>query len=89
MMVTGTEAGAEWRQRAACLDYPALLFFGLDDAETPAQRRVREEKAKRVCRACEVRRECLEYALATREPYGIWGGLNEIERKARLRGRAV
>ena len=81
--------GDEWRERAACLEYPAVLFFGLDDTEGPVERRAREEKAKRVCMSCEVRRECLEYALATREPYGIWGGLTEIERKARLRARAT
>ena len=78
---------AEWRERAACLEYPAILFFGLDDSETPVERRTREEKAKRVCFGCDVRRECLDYALSTREPYGIWGGLTEIERTARLRAR--
>ena len=78
---------AEWRERAACLEYPAVIFFGLDDSETPAERRSREDRAKGICAGCEVRQECLEYALATREPYGIWGGLTEIERKARLRGR--
>ena len=81
----GTEA--EWREHAACLEFPAVVFFGLDDTETPAERRVREEKAKAICATCLVRDECLEYALAMREPYGIWGGLTEIERKARLRGR--
>lgn len=81
------EAG--WRAQASCLDYPALLFFGVDDSETPAERRVREERAKRVCRPCRVRQECLEYALQAKEPYGIWGGLTELERKARLRSRAV
>jgi WhiB family redox-sensing transcriptional regulator len=78
----------EWRERAACLDYPAVLFFGLDDAETPAERRTREDEAKLICATCDVRRQCLEYALATKEPYGIWGGLTELERKARLQGRA-
>ena len=78
----------EWRERAACLAYPAILFFGVDDAETPAERRVREDEAKRICATCEVRDECLDYALATKEPYGIWGGLTELERKARLHGRA-
>ncbi|MGI8521201.1 MAG: WhiB family transcriptional regulator, partial [Actinomycetota bacterium] len=80
------EAG--WRTQASCLDYPALLFFGVDDSEAPAERRVREEKAKRVCRICRVRQECLEYALQARESYGIWGGLPGLERKARLRRRA-
>lgn len=80
-------ADAEWRERAACLAYPAVVFFGVDDSETPAERRGREESAKRICLTCEVRQQCLEYALATKEPYGIWGGLTEIERRARLHGR--
>ena len=81
-------ADAEWRERAACLHYPAVLFFGLDDSESPAERRAREDSAKRICMACEVRRECLDYALATKEPYGIWGGLTEIERRTRSHSRA-
>jgi WhiB family redox-sensing transcriptional regulator len=80
-------AQAEWRTRAACLAHPAVLFFGLDDSETPVERRAREDAAKRVCLTCEVQDECLEYALATREPYGIWGGLTEVERRARLHRR--
>ena len=79
---------AAWREQAACLAYPAVLFFGLDDNETPVERRCREEEAKRVCLTCSVQQECLEYALATREPYGIWGGLTEIERRARLHRRS-
>lgn len=76
------QADAEWRERAACLAYPAIIFFGMDDSETPAERRAREDQAKRICFGCAVRQECLEYALATKEPYGIWGGLTEIERRA-------
>ncbi|HYN37034.1 MAG TPA: WhiB family transcriptional regulator [Actinomycetota bacterium] len=78
----------EWREDAACLEYPAILFFGVDDSETPADRRAREERAKRVCWGCGVRRECLDYALATKEPYGIWGGLTEIERRGRVHSRS-
>lgn len=78
----------EWRERAACLPFPAILFFGLDDSESPAERRIREDEAKRICSTCDVRHECLEYALQTKEPYGIWGGLTELERKARQHGRA-
>ncbi|MFN2490094.1 MAG: WhiB family transcriptional regulator [Actinomycetota bacterium] len=78
----------EWRQQAACLAYPAVLFFGLDDSETPVERRTREDEAKTVCLTCGVKQECLAYALATREPYGIWGGLTEIERRARLHRRS-
>jgi WhiB family transcriptional regulator, redox-sensing transcriptional regulator len=80
-------SGTGWRERAACLNHPAVLFFGMDDSESSAERRSREERAKRICLGCEVKEECLEYALSTREPYGIWGGLTEIERRARLHHR--
>lgn len=78
----------DWRERAACLNLPSVLFFGQEDNESPAERRAREERAKAVCRTCSVRLECLEYALAAREPYGIWGGLTEQERRNRVRLRA-
>jgi len=77
-----------WREHAECLSYPALLFFGMDDIETPAERRTREDEAKIVCSRCPVQDECLDYALTMREPYGIWGGLTEIERKTRLRAQS-
>ena len=38
--------------------------------------------AKRVCAGCEVVVECRDYALATRQPFGVWGGLDEEERRA-------
>ena len=79
---------AEWRENAACLSYPAILFFGIDDNEGAAERHSREQEAKAVCTHCIVRAECLDYALTTKESYGIWGGLTELERKARLQGRA-
>jgi WhiB family redox-sensing transcriptional regulator len=41
--------------------------------------------AKRICASCAVREECLEAALARHESYGIWGGLNEFERRGLLR----
>ncbi|NDH88296.1 MAG: WhiB family transcriptional regulator, partial [Actinobacteria bacterium] len=45
-------------------------------------------EAKRVCLSCEVRNDCLEYALSNDERFGIWGGLSERERR-RLKKRAV
>ena len=45
-------------------------------------------EAKKICTGCEVKAECLEYALANDERFGIWGGLSERERR-RLRRRAV
>ena len=44
----------------------------------------RERRAKEICQTCAVKKECLEYALRIREPHGIWGGLNEVERKQLL-----
>jgi WhiB family redox-sensing transcriptional regulator len=43
--------------------------------------------AKRVCGSCEIQPDCLDYALQTREQYGIWGGASESERRQMLRGR--
>jgi len=34
-----------------------------------------------------VRESCLEYALETRETHGVWGGMNETERRGLLRER--
>ncbi|MBN9325765.1 MAG: WhiB family transcriptional regulator, partial [Cellulomonas sp.] len=45
-------------------------------------------EAKKVCTQCEVRAECLEYALANDERFGIWGGLSERERR-KLKRRVV
>lgn len=46
----------------------------------------RDVVPKAICDACPVRAECRDWALATREPYGIWGGLDEEERR-RIRVR--
>ncbi|MCL4442947.1 MAG: WhiB family transcriptional regulator [Actinobacteria bacterium] len=43
--------------------------------------------AKSVCEQCPVREACLEYALANRERYGIWGGASERERRRIIRQR--
>lgn len=48
----------------------------------------REERAKSICSSCSVREDCLSYAMRIREPHGIWGGLNEVERKQLLDRRA-
>ena len=46
-------------------------------------------EAKEVCRGCVVREECLEYALANGEKFGIWGGMSERERRRIRRQRAL
>ena len=79
---SATNGGPEerrWQEQANCLGVDPDLFFPERGAST--------KEAKGVCRGCEVRAECLEYALAHDERFGIWGGLSERERR-RLR-RAV
>ena len=49
--------------------------------ESKTQRRKRESTAKRICADCPVRQECLDYAMRVHEPFGIWGGLTEAERR--------
>jgi WhiB family redox-sensing transcriptional regulator len=71
---------------AACKGEAPDLFFG-PDAEFVNARQVREEKAKAICARCPVRPDCLAYALDSGEMFGIWGGLNEDERRALLRQR--
>ena len=67
-----------WRQQSACRDLETTVFFPATDEEAAA--------AKAVCATCPVRLECLEYAIATRQDDGVWGGLDETERR-RLRRR--
>jgi WhiB family transcriptional regulator, redox-sensing transcriptional regulator len=70
-----------WQERANCLGVDPDLFFPERGAST--------REAKSVCRGCEVRLECLEYALGHGEKFGIWGGLSERERRRVRRERAI
>lgn len=72
---------AGWQERALCRGADANLFFPPQSPELKEERLAREAQAKEICARCPVRRECLAFALATREPHGIWGGLNEVERR--------
>ena len=70
-----------WQVKAACRGPQAAVFFPPPQFERKADRLERERRAKRICDDCEVRGDCLEYSLEIREPHGIWGGLNESERR--------
>ena len=70
-----------WQEQANCLGVDPDLFFPERGAST--------REAKSVCRSCEVRVECLEYALSHAEKFGIWGGLSERERRRVRRQRAL
>jgi len=85
MAATTWEYGWQWR--AACRGQDAALFFTPGNLESKEERLVRERRAKAICAVCPVRVECLEYAVRIREPHGIWGGLNELERRILIRER--
>jgi WhiB family redox-sensing transcriptional regulator len=78
-----------WQIRAACRGPQAVVFFPPSYVERKDERVGREREAKAICRSCCVREDCLEYALRIREPHGIWGGLNETERKQILDRRST
>ena len=69
----------DWQLLGACRGRDSAQFFH-PDGERGASRGRREAAAKAVCRGCPVRSECAAHALATREPYGVWGGFTESER---------
>jgi WhiB family redox-sensing transcriptional regulator len=80
-MVATSEAEEMWQVRAACRGPQAVVFFPPSHSERKEERCSREREAKSICRSCSVKAACLEYALRIREPHGIWGGLNESERR--------
>jgi len=69
-----------WQERALCAQTDPEAFFPEKGGST--------REAKRVCLTCDVRGECLDYALQNDERFGIWGGLSERERR-KLKKRAV
>jgi WhiB family transcriptional regulator, redox-sensing transcriptional regulator len=71
----------DWKARANCMGVDPDLFF--------PERGMSTREAKEVCRGCVVREDCLEYALANGEKFGIWGGLSERERRRIRRARAM
>ena len=84
MDVISLLAGEEersWQGQANCKGVDPDLFFPERGAST--------REAKEVCRGCVVREDCLEYALANSEKFGIWGGMSERERRRGRRARAL
>lgn len=70
-----------WQLKAACRGPQAAVFFPPPTFERKDEKVEREVRAKAICAQCAVRQPCLDYALKIREPHGIWGGLNEAERR--------
>ncbi|HEX6208360.1 MAG TPA: WhiB family transcriptional regulator [Actinomycetota bacterium] len=62
-----------WQERARCREFDPEIFFPEKGGSS--------REAKRICAQCEVRIECLKYALRHDERYGVWGGMSERERR--------
>ena len=77
--IEGDDPELMWQERALCAQTDPESFFPEKGGST--------REAKRVCTTCDVKSECLEYALAHDERFGIWGGLSERERR-KLKKRA-
>jgi len=74
----------DWTSRGACLSAEPEQFFPVGTAG-PSLREI--TTAKEICGRCPVIGECRDYAFETRQPFGIWGGMDEEERRAELARR--
>lgn len=64
----------DWTQQAVCPQTDYELFYPEKGGSTTT--------AKKICRVCPVKAECLEVALANGERHGVWGGMSDRERRA-------
>jgi WhiB family redox-sensing transcriptional regulator len=76
----------EWRDRASCRDTSPELFFPIGTTGLALDQ---IDAARTVCEECPVAHECLEFALATNQEAGVWGGLTEDERRRIRKGLDV
>jgi len=72
----------DWRQPAVCRHADPELFFPVS-ASGPSLDQITQPKA--ICAGCPVRRQCLAFALDTRQDHGVWGGMTEHERRLSAR----
>jgi WhiB family transcriptional regulator, redox-sensing transcriptional regulator len=78
----------QWQRLGACRGMDSGVFFHPDGERNPSRSR-RTARAKEVCHRCPVMDMCREFALQTREPFGVWGGLAEAERRIILERRGL
>ncbi|MGH3518138.1 MAG: WhiB family transcriptional regulator [Haloechinothrix sp.] len=76
----------DWQRDGACRRVDSAIFFH-PDAERGYARSARIAAAKAVCRACPVLVQCRHHALTAEEPFGIWGGMDERERREAIARR--
>jgi WhiB family redox-sensing transcriptional regulator len=74
----------DWRNDAACKDENPDVFFPIGTTGIAVDQ---VEDAKRICARCPVQEPCLEFALASNQDAGVWGGLTEDERRTLKRAR--
>jgi WhiB family redox-sensing transcriptional regulator len=74
----------DWRNDAACKDEDPDVFFPIGTTGIAVEQ---VEDAKRICARCSVQEPCLEFALASNQDAGVWGGLTEDERRTLKRAR--
>jgi WhiB family redox-sensing transcriptional regulator len=79
-------AGVDWRSLSACRETDPELFFPLS-AWGPGQAQIGSAKA--ICARCEVRPDCLRFALRSGQEFGVWGGTSEDERRVMRRTQLV
>ncbi len=80
--MTATGSAANWRSAGACLSADPDLFFPISSAGL-GERQIAQ--AKTICTGCQVRQECLDFALAHDQVYGIWGGTTPEDRQRERR----
>jgi WhiB family transcriptional regulator, redox-sensing transcriptional regulator len=75
------ESVTAWMAEGSCRVYPPNKFFPSDGAGV--------ERARKICAACPVTEQCLDYALEHRIEHGVWGGCSERERRRILKRRRI
>ncbi|MCQ4119703.1 WhiB family transcriptional regulator [Rhodococcus tibetensis] len=81
---TATTEAVGWQDRATCRGAESSVFFSPDKERGHARAR-RETRARQICQDCPVLTACRDHAPAAGEPYGIWGGMTETERRRHTR----
>lgn len=77
--------GDDWRTESACLDADPDIFFP-DESLPVSEREEMAAEAKSFCASCKVQMVCLDFALRNEDESGIFGGLDDEERKPLIKG---
>jgi WhiB family redox-sensing transcriptional regulator len=80
--MTATTDMTDWRSAGACVSADPDLFFPIS-TKGPGEKQV--SRAKMICAGCQVRRECLDFAMTNDLSYGIWGGSTPEDRQRERR----